>query len=262
MVKAQAVVDNAPKYLGTPYNKMDCQAYVEAVLRDAGINKNLAGSNAWFREVKAHGWVGTPNECKAKYGSIPPGAFLFVLKQDGKEPEKYKGDGIGNASHIGIYTAMTGDEMCAISGNPYAQQYNFGSGAINSSNSRGFVCTSKFQGKAISGGWNRIGLWNRINYGGGGEVQTYKAKVVGGALNLRKEPSRDSARITQIPDGATVTVTQDLSAWSKVEWNGITGYVMSDYLQKVEGEPSEDMISIPRKSLQEIYNKIGDLLKG
>ena len=90
------------KYLGIPYSQIDCQAFVEKCLSDIGININLAGSNAWFRECRSNGFIGTPEECKAKYGLIPPGAFLFILKHDGKEPAKYKADGIGNASHIGI----------------------------------------------------------------------------------------------------------------------------------------------------------------
>ena len=102
------VLRAAPKYLGTPYSKMDCQAFVEACLKDIGISKNLPGSNAWYRTMT---WVGTPEECEHSFGSIPVGAFLYVLKQDGGEPEKYKSDGIGNANHIGIYTGMTGKEM-------------------------------------------------------------------------------------------------------------------------------------------------------
>ena len=116
MASARLLIRAAPAYLGTPYSTMDCQAFVEKCLSDIGINLNLAGSNAWYREVKAHGWVGTPDECKKKYGTIPAGAFLFVLKNDGKEPEKYKTDGIGNSSHIGIYTGLSGKKMCEMSG--------------------------------------------------------------------------------------------------------------------------------------------------
>ena len=114
MKSANDLIRSAPNYLGVPYSHLDCQAFVERCLRDIGIDKNLPGSNAWYREVKDHGWVGTPEECKQKYGLIPPGAFLFILEQNGKEPEKYKGDGIGNASHIGIYTGMSGSEMVKI----------------------------------------------------------------------------------------------------------------------------------------------------
>ena len=63
------------KYIGTPYTTMDCQGFVEKMLEDAGIKKNLKGSNAWYREMT---WVGTPEECKKIFGAIPVGAFLFI----------------------------------------------------------------------------------------------------------------------------------------------------------------------------------------
>jgi hypothetical protein len=124
---------------------MDCQAFVEQCLRDCGLENNLAGSNAWFREVYHNGAVLTPEECVRQFGCVPAGAFLFILTQDGGEPAKYHGDGLGNASHIGIATGR-------------------GEGAIHSSASRGCVAESKFRGKTIHGGWNRVGLWNRVAY--------------------------------------------------------------------------------------------------
>ena len=56
-VKASFAAQQGEKYLGTPYSEMDCQAFVEACLRDAGINLDLAGSNAWYRKMD---WTGTP----------------------------------------------------------------------------------------------------------------------------------------------------------------------------------------------------------
>ena len=70
------------KYLGTPYSEMDCQAFVERCMADVGYDRNLAGSNAWFRAMT---WTGTPEECVAEFGQVPNGALLFILKQDGKE---------------------------------------------------------------------------------------------------------------------------------------------------------------------------------
>lgn len=254
------------KYLGTPYSIMDCQAFVERCLADCGVKKDLAGSNAWFRFLKQYGWVGTPTECKEKYGKIPPGAFLFILAHDGKEPAKYQGDGIGNASHIGIYTALSGAEMVWIAlqnGDSGAEQWNFGDGAINSSSSRGHVCTSKFAGRAISGGWNMIGTWEaQIDYGngGGGVKVTYQAKVIGGALNLRKAPSTSADRIDQIPDGTIVTVVEEEPDWCKVVYDGREGYVMSKWLAEAKPEQDEDLVAVPRKTLEGIYDTIGDWL--
>lgn len=261
MPTGKEIVEASPKYMGVPYSTIDCQAYVERVLKDCGISLNLAGSNAWYREVKNHGWVGSPEECRKKFGEIPAGAFLFILKQDGKEPEKYKGDGIGNANHIGIYTAMTGAQMCSASGVANAQNYNHGDGAINSSYTHGCVCTSKFAGKSISGGWNRVGLWDRIKYGGGESVEvTYKAKVINGALNMRKAPSTDAERVCQIPEGEIVTVTEDLAGWSKANWKQYTGYVMTQYLEEVR-DPDET-VTVPRKELEKMRDTLNGWLRG
>ena len=132
------------KYIGTSYSVYDCQAFVEKMLDDAGLkNYNLAGSNAWYRQMS---WRGTPEQCIAKFGCIPTGAFLFIVKHDGGEPSHYN-DSLGNASHIGVVTHRNG-------------------GAIHSSYSRGGVYTSVFNDATIpNGGWNMIGLWTRMDYG-------------------------------------------------------------------------------------------------
>ena len=197
-------------YLGVSYSKMDCQAFVEQCLRDCGLNKNLPGSNAWFREVYKNGAIMTPEECVKQLGTVPPGAFLFILEHDGKEPEKYKKDGLGNASHIGIVTGRS-------------------QGAIHSSCSKGCVCESKFQGKTIkNGGWNRVGLWDQVVYdyggsagsGNGSSVGTGETDDTGFAVtdlpeDPIQEPKDSSAPVIQqefatvwAPSGSTVNTRQ------------------------------------------------------
>ena len=155
MVDGEKLGNVGFQYLGVPYSQMDCQAFVEQCLRDCGMNKNLAGSNAWFREVMKNGAIMTPEACVKQLGTVPKGAFLFIWANDGGEPAKYKPDGYGNASHIGICTGTRGE------------------GAIHSSKSRGCVAESKFKNKTISGGWNRVGLWDQVvyDYGGGTSPQ-------------------------------------------------------------------------------------------
>ena len=98
-------------YVGTPYSKLDCQGFVEQVLKDLGVRKpdgtpyNWRGSNSMWRNYIT--WKGTIEECKKKFGSIPLGAFLFILKWDGGEVEKGYHDGFGNASHVGLYVGTS-----------------------------------------------------------------------------------------------------------------------------------------------------------
>lgn len=98
-------------YVGIPYSKLDCQGFVEEVLKDCGVRKpdgspyNWRGSNSmWRNYIK---WKGTREECIKKFGEIPLGAFLFIVKLDGGEIERGYHDGEGNASHVGLYTGTT-----------------------------------------------------------------------------------------------------------------------------------------------------------
>jgi hypothetical protein len=143
MINGAKLAGTGFRYLGTPYESMDCQAFVEQCLRDCGLEKNLAGSNAWFREVMNNGAVLTPEECVKEFGSVPKGALLFIREDvSASTPEKFRSDGIGDITHMGVKTGR-------------------GDGAIHSSHSRGCVCTSKFRDRTIpNGGWNRVGLLN------------------------------------------------------------------------------------------------------
>lgn len=248
MVDGNQLGDAGYKYLGTPYSTMDCQAFVERCLADCGLRKDLAGSNAWFREVYHNGAVMTPEECVRQLGCVPKGAFLFILEHDGKEPEKYKPDGLGNASHIGLCTIPRGE------------------GAIHSSSSRGCVAESKFKQKSISGGWNRVGLWNQVSYdyGGGGKpapeptpeptpTPSVKTAVVGNVdpgkrqdVNFRTRPNTNAVLIDRIKCGDTVEVLSEDGEWAKIRWHGQTGYIMCKFL--IYDEPDE-----PDEPVEEFY---------
>lgn len=287
MIEGKNLVQAAVKYLGRSYSEMDCQAFPEHALSDCGMDINLAGSNTWIREVMKNGAVMTPEECVRQLGKVPPGAFLFIVEQDGKEPEKYRGDGIGNASHMGICTDETADEMMAyclarISSaaerKKFIEKVSHGNGAIHSSSSRGCVCTSKFAGKTIpNGGWNRVGLWNKIAYdytGGGGvdpEPQPTPEPVmimatVGNVpagnrqdVNLRTKASTLSKLIDRVPCGAQVVLLELGDKWSKVKWKGYTGWMMTKYLL-LDGEEDErwtviipDVTTEEKKALLAVY---------
>ncbi len=234
--------------LGTPYSEMDCQAFIEWCLARCGLKKDLAGSNTWFREVVKNGAIMTPEECVRQLGCVPSGAFLFILEQDGKEPEKYKQDGLGNASHIGICTGTRGE------------------GAIHSSASRGCVAESKFKGKSINGGWNRVGLWNQVayDYGGGVDpdpqptpepvmIMATVGNVPAGNrqdVNLRTKASTLSKLIDRVPCGAQVVLLELGDKWSKVKWKGYTGWMMTKYLL-LDGEDERWTVIIPDVTTEE-----------
>ena len=67
------------------------------------------------------------------------------------------------------------------------------------------------------------------------ETTMYVSAVSG--VNLREGPSTDSAILTGIPYGAAVTAMGLSGEWRQVSCNGMTGYVMNQYLSEAPVQP-------------------------
>lgn len=121
------------------YSEMDCQGFMERGLMKLGVNDKWRGSNHMWREALS--WKGTVEECIAKYGEIPVGAWLFTVKFDGGERKRGYNDSEGNASHVGCYTGQ-------------------GKGAVHSSISSGGTTEISFPHKL----WTHVGLCKCLDY--------------------------------------------------------------------------------------------------
>lgn len=131
--KASAVVRTAieltKRVPGIPYvhagenlSGMDCQGMVEYCVRANGGTMSYAGSNDMIRNACTA--IYTLAEARAK-GLIKPGWLVFILKQDGNEPAKYKPDGLGNASHVGLAIITDGIETIDSAGGVGVRQSKF-----------------------------------------------------------------------------------------------------------------------------------------
>lgn len=63
------------------------------------------------------------------------------------------------------------------------------------------------------------------------QIFTANVATRGSNLNIRYAPSTTSSIVGQIPNGAEVVVYAQIPDWSVVGYNGIVGYVSSQYLQ-------------------------------
>lgn len=82
--------------LGTPYSKMDCQAFVEEVLKRAGVSThNYRGSNDMWRNLVLE-------RAPVKGHVVPVGSLAFIVKGDGGEVKRGYHDDMGNATHVAI----------------------------------------------------------------------------------------------------------------------------------------------------------------
>lgn len=205
---------------------MDCQGLAEYLLTQCGISYtdcNLPGSNSHLRECV---WRGTPEECVKEFGSVPDGSWLFIVKHNNGEPEKYRGDGIGNAEHMGVYMS--------------------GTSVIHSSSSQKGVAKSYFDGKSIpNGGWNMVGLCKWVDYCAGtaqeqepfaGEGTAYVVSDNGNAVHLRRDPSTNKPYLAKLSVGMPVEVIStnviDGVEWTRVRASGKLGYMQSQFLRR------------------------------
>lgn len=152
------------KYDKLKYTQYDCQAFVELVLYDTGVKKpdgkayNWKGSNSMWRNALS--WKGTKEECIAKFGCIPLGAWVFMLSYDGGEVDRGYHDGEGNANHVGIYV---GDDNTR-----------------DSAGSRGGV------GYRPLKDWNRVGLCKYLDYNIDNKDNSDKDKYLSIINDIRK----------------------------------------------------------------------------
>jgi hypothetical protein len=184
---------------GISYDTMDCQKAVEEALNRCGIPKSecdLAGSNAHYRKCR---WVGTPEECLKLLGvkEVPTGAFMFIWEESGA-PSKYDGDGMGNATHIGVYLG--------------------GGRTFNSSQSMGSVTVStKFGGKKTvpNGGWNRVGFSDWVDCG----LTDAQLSALGMAATSTAATQEDATetQAATVTETATATGPEDTSEFVRID---------------------------------------------
>lgn len=81
-----------------------------------------------------------------------------------------------------------------------------------------------------------LGIWLSLSWSFLAEptqaANVIQAKVVATSLNVRSEPSLQSAVVATVPYGAVVTITEEAYGWAKITYNRKVGWVAGYYLQK------------------------------
>lgn len=171
------------------YTTLDCQSAVEEALRRAGIplkECNLGGSNAHYRNCL---WRGLPERMVELLGvkEVPAGMFTFIVEAESSTtPAKYRGDGYGDATHMGVY---------------------LGSGRTFNSSEKmeGVKVSEKFNGKkqAVSGSWNMVGWSPWVDCG----LTAEQVSALKGNANYTGVGTDATATSESVADNATTALT-------------------------------------------------------
>lgn len=81
----------------------------------------------------------------------------------------------------------------------------------------------------------------------------------GSTVNMRSEASAKAKIIEQIPIRSTVDVISVGGEWTQIKHKDMTGYMMTKFLKFNE---DDDMIVVSRAKLQQVYDLLGELLRG
>ena len=127
------------------------------------------------------------------------------------------------------------------------------------------VVTSKITNKK----WTHWGELKGIQYDESGGVEMYATVVLptgatGTTVNMRastamRDGSPAGALIDRVPVGATVEVLSDQGTWCQIGYNGLVGYMMSNYLEYTGqgGESGGDVVTVAeRLTIETALNEI------
>lgn len=97
---------------GYTYQQYDCVGFTNLVRRTCGLGNLYNGTNTLWRNGTLV-WQGTIADMNNTYGGLVQGCYLFRIKSeddptynDPPIPSQYYMDGIGNVTHVGIYTNL------------------------------------------------------------------------------------------------------------------------------------------------------------
>lgn len=97
---------------GFTYQQYDCVGFTNLVRRTCGLTNLYNGTNTLWRNHTLV-WQGTIAQMQTQFGGLVQGCYLFRIKPESDPdynnppiPPQYYMDGIGNVTHVGIYTNL------------------------------------------------------------------------------------------------------------------------------------------------------------
>lgn len=241
MAVAETMVDYAKQVPPIPYSQYDCYKIVRQAVRDNGGDMQYSGSNDVYRNGCE--WVMPLYDAIAQE-KLLTGMVLFIVEPDSDStPAKYRGDGKGDASHMGLFTGLTDLETGVLTE------------VVHSSASRGGVYPS-----TLKNAWNWAGKLKDVDYSewtefgestdseqGGASAKTTPSATQyatvdvpeGENLRMREIPASGGKYMLKIPRGTELTIIAHKNGFGQTTYRGFTGWVDERYLRYVADGAAE-----------------------
>lgn len=195
----------AAAHVGYTYEEMDCQAFIEHCVRQAGGSMDYRGSNDMARGAA---WLGTLSQARAQ-GRLVPGAGVLIREETEENlPARYAGDGLGDFSHVGLYV---------------------GEGALSDTDKNGRMRScdvahssatmGRVAGSTLQNGWTHVLWFPEIDYAaaaGAGTANATGATATGDGLTAGASPVRFATVVS--PDGNPVKLRKSASRAEALYW--------------------------------------------
>ena len=236
--------------VGYTYDEMDCQAFVEHCARQAGGRMDYLGTNDMARNAA---WLGTVDNARAQ-GKLVPGAGMLIHEDtEANLPAKYRGDGLGDFSHVGLYVGENALTDTDKNGQKRACD------VVHSSATMGRVA-----GSTLANGWTHVMWFPEIDYGNeaglgvdqgaeidqgvddggtsvgdgltagapaaGAERYAMVVSPDGGPVKLRKSASAEETLYWLVNAGARVQVERERDGWALIRAICTDGYTRRAYM--------------------------------
>lgn len=191
--------------VGYTYDEMDCQAFVEHCVKQAGGSMSYRGGNDMARRAA---WLGTLAQARAQ-GRLVPGAGVLIREETEENlPARYAGDGLGDFSHVGLYV---------------------GEGALTDTDKNGRMRScdvahssatmGRVAGSTLQSGWTHVLWFPEIDYGangGAGNAAAAGTAAAGDGLTAGASPVRFATVVS--PDGNPVKLRKSASREETLYW--------------------------------------------
>lgn len=211
---------------------VDCSGAFVYAMKKYGLSIYHGSNTIWRSYLTTKGTIGAIE--------LVPGMAVFKWRQVG-EPAKFEHDGLDNFFHIGLY--IGGGKVIEAKGTKYG------------------VIVSSIDGWSHAGRVKGIQYINTSDTQGGISIEAQaKVTTASGSLNMRETMSTTAKVLAKIPKDAVVDVLDTSNAqWWKVSYCGTVGYVMAEFLTRLNAATSGIRVVLPCATREEAEKLLAHL---